>query len=136
MPGNISNAAPSSVFPQTLLMSFSESREYAVLKSTMHDGTQITGQLAATSRRTFRLTSKLTSAQLATLRAFWVSLNGGQGVCYFYNPYEGSPVGSNYDATGVSVIGRYTVRFIGDNWSQSTDMQRTTVPNLGLIETA
>lgn len=133
MPGVIANASPSTVMPQTLLMSFSESRDYETLQNTFHDGTRQIGQLALASRKTFKLTSRLTTAQLNAFRTFWSSLNGGLSPFYYYNPYEGSPVGSNYDATGVSTTGRYTVVFRGD-WSQSVDMQRTNIPNVEMVE--
>lgn len=42
-------------------------------------------------------------------------------------------IGSNYDATGASPIGRYTVVFSGD-WTQSTSFQRTDVSELTMIE--
>ena len=57
---------------------------------------------------------------LATLYNFWVAQNGGLTPFAFYNPFEpaaGQPVGSNYDATGSSIQGRYTVVFRGSTWT-------------------
>lgn len=51
----------------------------------------------------------------------------------FYNPYEGSPVGSNYDSTGVNTTGRYICAF-RNNWQQSTGMLRTDASNFELIQ--
>jgi len=48
----------------------------------------------------------------------------------FYNPAEGA-----YDPTGNSTQGRYTVVFRG-NWSQTTGLLRTDVPQVELIEVA
>lgn len=133
MPGNIAYAAPASVMPQTLCLSFAEARQYATLENTYHDGVYTVGALAATSRRTFKLSKRLNATALATLVAFWNSVGAGLTPFYFYNPFDGSPIGSNYDATGVSTTGRITVRFNGD-WAQSTDMARSMIQNLELIE--
>ncbi len=133
MPGNIALASSIGVMPQTLCLSFTESQDFLEQRNTYHDGSRQVGQLAQNSRATFKLSRKLTVAQLGTLRSFWEAANGGLSPFYFYNPYEGSPVGSSYDGTGVSTTGRYMVVFKG-NWSQSTNMQRTTVPNIELME--
>lgn len=135
MPGNVGTASPVGVMPQTLCLSFSESRVFEEQDNTYHDGERQVGQLAQTSRRTFKLSSKLTSSQLTTLKTFWDSVEGGLTPFLFYNFFEGTPVGSNYDPTGGNTTGRYTMVFRG-NWSQSTEMQRTTVPNLELVEVA
>ena len=135
MPGNIAVASPTVVMPQSLCLSFTESREYPQLENMYHDGTREVALLATSSRKSFKLSRKLMPTPLATLKAFWDSVSGGLKPFYFYNPYEGTPVGANYDATGVSTTGRYVVVFQG-SWSQTTEMQRTTVPNLALIEVA
>jgi hypothetical protein len=135
MPGNISTASPFGVMPQTLCLAFSEARAYEQITSTYHDGTRQAGQLAQTSRRTFKLSRKLTVSTLATLKAFWDSANGGLSPFLFYNPFEGAPVGSNYDSTGANTVGQYTVVFRG-NWAQSTEMQRSTVPSIELVQVA
>ena len=110
-------------------------RAYEQIVSVYHDGTRQAGQLAQTSRRTFKLSRKLTVTTLATLKAFWDAAGGGLTPFIFYNPFDGTPVGSNYDPTGASTVGQYFVRFSG-NWSQATDMQRTTVPSLALVQVA
>jgi hypothetical protein len=135
MPGNIAVASPSVVMPQSLCLSFIESREFPQLENLYHDGTREVGALASSSRKSFKLSRALPPTPLATLKAFWDSVGGGLKPFYFYNPYEGSPVGANYDATGVGTTGRYVVVFQG-NWSQNTEITRTTVPNLALIEVA
>jgi len=50
-------------------------------------------------------------------------------------PIPGHQIGSNYDATGISTQGRYTVFFRG-SWSQSLTLGRTNVPGLTLVEVA
>lgn len=135
MPGNIAYAEPFGVMPQTLCLAFSEARAYEQIVSVYHDGTRQAGQLAQTSRRTFKLSRKLTVTTLATLKAFWDSTAGGLIPFIFYNPFDGTPVGSNYDPTGASTAGQYIVAFRG-NWSQATDMQRSTVPSIELVQVA
>ena len=136
MPGNLQQAAPSGVMPASLCTAFAESREYAQLQNAYNDGTIQRSQLAKTSRRTFRLAKRLSASALATLYNFWVAQNGGLSPFLFYNPEEpvpGQPVGSNYDPTGNSTQGRYTVVFRG-NWTQATDIARTNVQGLELVE--
>jgi hypothetical protein len=136
MPSNLQQAAPSGVMPASLCTAFAESREYAQLQNAYNDGTIQRSQLAKTSRRTFRLAKRLSASALATLYNFWVAQNGGLSPFLFYNPEEpvpGQPVGSNYDPTGNSTQGRYTVVFRG-NWTQATDIARTNVQGLELVE--
>ena len=138
MPGNIANAAPSGVMPATLCTAFTELREYAQLQNQYHDGTVQRSQLAQTSRRTFRLSQRLCAADLGTLYAFWVAKQGGLIPFDFYSPFEvaaGHDIGSNYDPTGNGTQGRVTGGFRG-NWAQATDVCRTNVQGLELVEVA
>lgn len=130
MPGTILNAVPAGVIPYSLCTAFSESREYAQLQAQYHDGTTERSQLAQTSRRTFKLAQRLTAARVAALKTFWDGQQGGVVPFLFYNLAEGG-----YDPTGNSTQGRYTVVFRG-NWSQTTGMLRTDVPQIELIEVA
>jgi hypothetical protein len=109
-------------------VAFLEARELAQLQATYHDGTTHRSRLAATSRRTFKLSRRLTVAALATLQAFWAAHQASP--FYFYNFAEGP-----YDGTGASTAGRYTVVF-RCNWSQSTSTLRTDVQQLELVEVA
>ena len=77
----------------------------------------------------------LTDTALATLKAFWDGHDGGLIPFYFYDPFAANPVGSNYDPTGSSVTGRYTVVFRG-NWSETTGMLRTQTGQIQLVEVA
>src|SRR5450631_4244225 len=130
MPGNLTQSEPNSVLPASLCTAFTELREYAHLQNQFHDGTIQRSQLAQTSRRTFRLSKRLSSSLLSALYSFWVSQNGGLTPFVFYNPFDvasGQQIGSNYDPTGSSTQGRVTVVFRG-NWAQTTDIERTDVP--------
>src|SRR6202522_2287968 len=101
-----------------------------------HDGTVQRSQLAQTSRRTFRLSKRLTASLLSALYSFWGSQNGGMTPFAFYNPFDvatGQQIGSNYDPTGNNTQGRVTVVFRG-NWAQATDVARTNVQGLELVE--
>jgi hypothetical protein len=124
--------------PATLSTAFTELREYAQLQNQYHDGTVQRSQLAQTSRRTFRLSKRLSATDLGTLYAFWVAKQGGLIPFAFYNPFEvaaGHDIGSNYDPTGNGTQGRVTVVFRGP-WAQATDIARTNVQGLELVEVA
>jgi hypothetical protein len=138
MPGNISNAIPSGVMPASLCIAFTELREFVQLQNQYHDGTIQRSQLAQTSRRTFRLSKRLSASMLSALYNFWVSQNGGMTPFAFYNPFDvtaGQQIGSNYDPTGNNTQGRVTVVFRG-NWAQATDIARSNVQALELVEVA
>jgi hypothetical protein len=122
--------------PASLSTAFTESREYAQLQNQYRDGTIQRSQLAQTSRRTFRLSKRLDASVLSALYSFWVSQKGGLTPFAFYNPFEvtaGQQIGSNYDATGNSTQGRVTVVFRGP-WAQATDLARSNVQGLELVE--
>jgi len=138
MPGNLQSAPPSGVMPASLSTAFTEVREYEQLQNQYHDGTVQRSQLAQTSRRTFRLSKRLSASVLSALYSFWVSQKGGLTPFAFYNPFEvasGQQIGSNYDPTGNSTQGRVTVVFRG-NWGQATDLGRSNVQGLQLVEVA
>ena len=130
MPGSVQNAVPSGVMPYALCTGFSESREFVQLQAGYHDGTTERSQIAQTSRKTFKLAQRLTTARVTSLKAFWDGQQGGVVPFLFYNLAEGA-----YDPTGNSTQGRYTVVFRG-NWSQTTGLLRTDVPQIELIEVA
>jgi hypothetical protein len=138
MPGNLIQSAPNGVMPASLCTAFTELREYAQLQNQFHDGTIQRSQLAQTSRRTFRLSKRLNATALSALYNFWVSQNGGLTPFAFYNPFgvaAGQQIGSNYDSTGNNTQGRVMVVFRG-SWVQATDVARTNVQGLELVEVA
>lgn len=130
MPGTVQSAAPNGVMPYALCAAFSESREFVQLQAHYHDGTTERSQLARTSRRAFKLAHRMTAALVIALKAYWDGQQGGVVPFLFYNLAEGA-----YDATGNSTQGRYTVVFRG-NWSQTTGLLRTDVPQIDLVEVA
>ena len=77
MPGNLVQSEPNGVMPSSLCTAFTELREYAQLQNQYHDGTIQRSQLALTSRRTFRLSKRLSASVLSALYSFWVSQNAG-----------------------------------------------------------
>jgi len=138
MPGNILAAVPNGVMPASLCVAFSEARAYAQFQNQYHDGTIQRYQLAQTSRRTFVPNMRLNAAKLAALYTFLTGQNFGMTPFLFYNPFDvlaGQQIGSNYDATGNNTQGRVTVVVRG-NWSQLSDLCRTNVQGLQLVEVA
>jgi hypothetical protein len=125
--------------PLTLCVSFVEEREYAQLQNHYADGTIQRSQLAQTSRRTFKLAKRLGSTQLSELYTFLAGQNFGATPFLFYNPFDvlaGEEIGSNFDSTGNNPQGRVTVRFRTTTWTQMTDLCRTNISNLQLVEVA
>jgi hypothetical protein len=59
--------------PASLCTAFTELRESAQLQNQYHDGTIQRSQLAQTSRRTFRLSKRLSASVLSALYSFWVA---------------------------------------------------------------
>ena len=138
VPVKIANGA---VLPRSLCSSFVETYSYPILATPYNDGTFersliVDGVNEPRYLRTFTLTQRLTTAQLGALLTFWqTTAQGGLYPFYFYNPFDASPFGSNYDPTGTQVIGRVPVFFRGD-WAQKTDLGRHAGPNILLVETA
>jgi hypothetical protein len=138
VPVKIANGA---VLPQALCSSFVETYQYPVLATDYNDGSHessliVDGVNAPRYLRTFVLSRRLTTAQLAALSNFWATVaQGGLYPFYFYNPFDVAPIGSNYDPTGTNINGRVPVFFRGD-WAQTTALSRHTVSSLMLVETA
>ena len=135
MPGSVNNAVAVGVLPAGLCTAFVEKRNWASRANEYHDGARQSMALVTMSRRAWSLRKRLKASVIAALWTFWTA--NQNTAFYFYNPFEpasGQVVGSNYDATGVSTQGRYTVRFNGD-WNQSTYIPRADC-TLDLIEVA
>ena len=133
MPGSVANAAPSTVLPNSLCRAFVHTREYPVIDNEYRNGESQRSAQAATSRKKWALTKRLTPSQLATLRSFYDARKGSYEPFYFYDPYDTSPK-FTWDPSGVEVTGRYTVRFNTD-WSQSVGPGRSDV-QMEIIELA
>ena len=117
MPGSVSNATPSTVLPQILARAFSRSQEYIVIANEYRNGESQRRRVTETSRKTWRFTRRMTTAQLQALRNFYFARHGAHQPFYAYDPLETVPKFS-HDPTGVDTNGRYTVRFASD-WNQS-----------------
>ena len=117
MPGSVANAAPATVMPNSLCGAFVHTREYPVIDNEYRNGESQRSAQAATSRKKWSITKRLTPALLAALRDFYEARNGTHEPFYFYHPYETNPKFS-WDGTGAAVTGRYIVRF-------NTDWNRT-----------
>ncbi len=133
MPGNVQNAAPSAVLPQSLSRSFVHERAYPLIENEYKNGESQRSVLATTSRKRWRLAKRLAPAALQTLRSFYDARGGTVEPFYFYDPYETNPKFS-YDPTGQTTIGRYTVRFNSD-WQQFSGPGRSDV-QIELLELA
>jgi hypothetical protein len=123
------------VLPRHLCRSFVESRMWVSLANEYHDDSRQLSTYVATSHKSWKLSARLKPADLEAMWQFWKQ--HPHDAFYYYDPFEpanGQPVGSNYDVTGVSVVGRYTVVFRGD-WQETSYMARTEV-GLNLAEVA
>lgn len=96
-----------------------------MLSNSYHDGTPEVSLITDTvnvarSIRTWTLNKRLPTADLEALKSFYDAHNGGVIPFYFYDPFtEGEVIGSTYDETGDSETGRFIVKFLGTDWSQS-----------------
>jgi len=125
MPGSVQNAVPLTVLPASLSRAFVHEREYPVLDNEYRNGESQRSVPANNSRKRWRLTKRLTPAQLSALRDFFDARKVPAEPFYFYDPYETSPKFS-HDPTGQAIAGRYTVRFSGE-WNQSVSLNRSDV---------
>ena len=133
MPGSVQTAAPDAVMAQSLCTAFVEDSGFLQIENQYHDGTVHRSRLAQTPRRSFKLGKRLTGPALAAMKTFWDAHRDVP--FFFYDPREGTPVGSNYDASGNSTTGRYTVVFRG-GWAQELTLGRVNVPQIELAEVA
>ena len=133
MPGSVANAVPTTVLLNSLSRAFTYTREYPVIDNEYRNGESQRSAQAATSRKKWNLTKRLTPSQLGALRTFYDARNGTHEPFYFYDPYDTSPK-FTWDGTGATVTGRHTVRFNTD-WGQSVGPGRSDV-QIELIELA
>lgn len=135
MPGSVSAVSTSAVMPLSFSSAFEHSRGWPARVDEFPNGESFRRNIGSTSRKTWRLAKRLTSDQLATLKAFYLDRKGPQLPFYFYDGTETTPKWS-WDATGASSVGRYTVRFANTSWQQAIQLGRHGVPSLELIEVA
>jgi hypothetical protein len=132
MPANLQRAVPVGVLPQITYLTFTEGYIFPMLVQQYKDGSTerslITdGVNPAQSIQTWKLTARLTNAQVTSLRLFYEAHLGATIPFYFYDPLEGMPIGSNWSADGSTLDGLYAVRFTTTNWNTVTDVGLTNV---------
>ena len=91
MPGNVQNAAPATVLPQSLCAAFVHDREYPVLENEYRNGESQRVAQATNSRKRWRLAKRLTPTLLAELRDFYVARNGPHGGVLLLRPVRDEP---------------------------------------------
>lgn len=134
MPGSVANCVIPTVsgnplvFPFALCRAFTETRTWVAQWNEYHDGTLQRQAQVSAARRSWRLMQRLTSAQIATFRAFMLAYP--TTAFYFYNLAETTV----YDATGAATTGRYKTRLAGD-LTEEIGIARTDVP-CELVEVA
>ena len=142
MPGSLQLTVPVGVLPYSLARSFSLVSNFPMIYNTYPDGSVCIGLIEdgvnpPRPARAWQQSRRLTSADLTNLKNFWeFAVFGGWKSFYFYDPYDptpGQPIGSNYDATGLSTQGRVAVTFLGD-WQHTVALGRCDVPSLMLKE--
>ncbi len=108
MPGSLQLAQPSTVLPNTFCTSFVETTAWTIVQpNTYPDGRVQTNLQVSQPRHAWALAKRLTYSQFNTLKTFYEARSGGLQPFYFY------PDPANFDASGTSTTGRYTVRFDG-----------------------
>ena len=134
MPGNVSSATASLVMPLSLSRAFEHSREYAVRANEEYAlGESQRRAITSTSRKSWRLSKRLTPDEYDDLLAFYESVGGPMVPFYFYDGSERTPLWS-WDATGVSTTGRYAVVF-RNRWRAEFGFPRHNV-DIELVEVA
>ena len=146
MPNSVQPAAPTAVMPLSLSTAFSAARDWTVDSNSYANGDyqgfipQVYDPIGGatqgfqSSRRSWQMTKRLTTAQCNALLAFWKLVEGCQQEFWFYDPYETVPPFS-YDPSGAAASGRYAVRFNGDlTIAMSTG--RAAQANISLLEVA
>lgn len=127
MPGSLQLAAPATVLPKSLCRSFTEQRAFPCDVSGPYvDGRSQRSPRATVSQRSWSLAKRLSYADWYTLMQFFEARKGALEPFFWY------PLSADWDATGVSAVGRYVVVFSGN-------LSRTMGPgiedvNLNLIE--
>jgi hypothetical protein len=125
VPASVAAANPTTVLPYSLCVAFQFSLEWAVDENTYRGGEVQRQAQVATSRKAWSQSKRLTTAELDTLRTFYLARKGGMEEFWFYDLWETVPKLSQagYDATGSATAGRYAVRFEG-GWQEALQLGR------------
>lgn len=131
MPRAVPHAVAVGVMPNSLCSAFTQSQVWENRINEYADGrTQREGETNLdNSRRSWRISKRLTAELLTELRDFYDAHNNT--AFWFYDHQESTPIG-NFDGTGASENGRFIVRFAGP-WDQSKGVERA-VATIGLVE--
>jgi len=130
--GSVTNATPSTVFPDVPATSMTVSREYLTDQNVYASGEVQSNDRVTTSRKRWAGVWKATEAQADTLRAFFQARSGAKESFYFYDVYSNKS--AVHDPTGVALTGRYTVRF-NSTWQEVCSVPRRDI-TLELVELA
>jgi phage-related protein len=129
MPGNVQNEIPVDVLPKNLCTKFRLKATWFQRTNRYRNGERQTEVAVQNAIREWELDYKLATTELKALRDFFDAHKGKS--FWFYDPYEGTPFG-NWDATGTSTSGRFSVRF-NSGWRQTQSGARHDV-SISLIE--
>ena len=129
VPTNLQATQPATVLPYSFSATFTERRAFPIVENEHYaDGRTQRSYQALVSRKAWSLAKRLTFSEWTALRNFYLARKGSLEPFYFYARK------SEHDPAGLSIIGRYTVRFDG-TLAESYDLGRHGV-ELALIETA
>jgi len=130
MPGNLDPANPVDVMPKGLCAAFNEEMRFeSFINASYPDGSSDRAPLSLNARHFFKFTRRVTAAQYTALFNFFKA--HPVQAFYFYNLRESA---FQWDPTGASTAGRYTVVFDGA-WADQFIVGRSQV-SLGLREVA
>jgi len=132
MPGNVQNALPAEVMPDSLYTLFEQSRERAVRENVYANGESQRAARTTTSRKSWSASKRLTADELDELRGFLQDRRGIEAF-YFYDGMETSPKWS-FDPTGMDPTGRYTVRVAEASIAQATYLGSRAEISITLVE--
>lgn len=119
--------------PKVNYTSFSESMSYPMLTQEYHDATVERSLITDTvntprALKTFKLVSRFTAADALAFRTFFEAHRNAIPF-FWYNPFEAAPgtkIGSNWDPTGNTFEGLYTVKFTS-SWNEATGVVFTDI---------
>ena len=94
MPGSVAAVSTSAVMPLSLSSAFEHSRGWPIRLDEYANGESFRRNVGSTSRKSWQLSKRLTTAQLATLKAFYAAQNGPQLPFLFYDGAETTPAWS------------------------------------------
>jgi hypothetical protein len=119
MPGTISAVKATGTFPVTLSTKFTEMRTVLANLNEYSDGSSQRASRVTGSRKSWKLSKRLTPVLLGALRDFWKA--NPNTAFYFFNPRETDPP---FSLNPSGTAGRYTVRFASD-WEETVGIGRS-----------